>query len=126
MKTLRGCSSCKTANEIYKWQADILEVCRIWQGGCIIRSEMLKDLNEYFMENKKLDIEFHQLQQSISFINFSTLTPKPVIHSTFDYILSIQNKNLPTNLIQAQRDYFGSHTYKRIDKEGDFTGGWSL
>ena len=76
------------------------------------------------MENKKLDIEFHQLQQSISFINFSTLTPKPVIHSTFDYIFSITNKNLPTNLIQAQRDYFGSHTYKRIDKEGDFTGGW--
>ena len=121
---LQGLDLIVCANEIYKWQVDILEVCRIWQGGCIIRSEMLKDLNEYFMENKKLDIEFHQLQQSISFINFSTLTPKPVIHSTFDYIFSITNKNLPTNLIQAQRDYFGSHTYKRIDKEGDFTGGW--
>ena len=49
---------------------------------------------------------------------------QPVINSVLTYIQTVTAEKLPSNLIQAQRDYFGAHTYKRIDKEGDFTGGW--
>jgi 6-phosphogluconate dehydrogenase len=55
-------------------------------------------------------------------INIST----PVINATRDFVLAIESSLLPQNIVQAQRDFFGAHTYKRTDREGVFTGGWKV
>jgi len=126
---LQGLDLIAQTDNFYKWNVGLVEICRIWQGGCIIRSEMLKNLSEYFYGDLKLQNDFFGevtlfLYHKIDYRSLSN-TPKPVINSVIDYILSIQNKNLPTNLIQAQRDFFGAHTYERTDKTGTFTGGWN-
>ena len=126
---LQGLDLIAQADNYHKWQIDISEICRIWQGGCIIRSGMLTDLDEYFFCEKKLSNKILSFESGYNIlpiieIDLQTETPTPVLHSISDYILSITNKNLPTNLIQAQRDFFGAHTFERIDKLGTFTGGW--
>ncbi len=126
---LQGLDLIIHADNFYKWKIDISEVCRIWQGGCIIRSEMLQELDQYFFGDKILSKAI--LFDPESGYNFLPLIDTkfqdvaiPVLNSVSDYILSIVNKNLPTNLIQAQRDFFGAHTFERIDKSGTFSGGW--
>jgi 6-phosphogluconate dehydrogenase len=101
---------------------DIPEVCRIWQGGCIIRSEILREIAGYFTGNKVLEIDLSPLIRSQSLAS----VPLPVMHSVIDYIRSIENDTLPGNLIQAQRDYFGAHQYKIIGSNENLTGGWKL
>jgi len=108
------------ANKEKDWQIDLSEVIRIWQGGCIIRSQILKNLNEIYNSKIELYSKIKFLENTISMGH----TPKPVLNSVKDYILTLTAKKLPTNLIQAQRDFFGAHTYQRSDKEGTFSGGW--
>jgi 6-phosphogluconate dehydrogenase len=128
---LQGLDLIIEANNTYDWQISISEVCRIWQGGCIIRSSWLNILPELLNDNTKLTdllIQYRdKLAQFLPNIKADTgeQVPLPVIHSTQDYLVSILNSSLPQNLTQAQRDYFGAHTYKRVDKPGVFTGGWN-
>ena len=125
----QGIELIHAANDEYRWNIDLLEVLRIWQGGCIIRSNMLLTIDEHYKEGKYPQELFDQAVNSITELN-SILTsneiriPLPVINSTRDYILSIESKSLPQNLTQAQRDFFGAHTYRRTDRGGVFTGGW--
>jgi len=121
---LQGLNIIDAANKEYNWNIDIKEVLRIWQGGCIIRSEMLRSLIFDFYSKSKTEkigfiLEpFHKLNTILPFV------PKPVISATLNYILAHNADKLPSNLIQAQRDHFGAHTYQRINKDGVFTGGW--
>lgn len=117
------------ANNEYKWNIDMPEVLRIWQGGCIIRSQMLKTImGLYSMQefpktyHDKTIASIRELQAILiqSEVNISM----PVINATRDFILAIESTSLPQNMVQAQRDFFGAHTYKRNDREGVFTGGW--
>jgi 6-phosphogluconate dehydrogenase len=125
---LQGLDLIDAANSEYKWNINIDEVLRIWEGGCIIRSQMISTLRVY----KKLELQSQvgflrknaMNLESAKTINSYTNTPKPVINSSSDYFVSKVAVKLPQNLIQAQRDYFGQHTYKRTDMLGDFTGGW--
>jgi 6-phosphogluconate dehydrogenase len=130
---LQGLDLILEANREYDWKIDILEVLRIWQGGCIIRSEMLKTLSEDFKQSESrvnLTAKLTQYHQSlINCFNFLTkqdfcLPLLSVFNAALDYCGALTMDNLPTNLIQAQRDHFGAHTYQRIDREGVFTGGW--
>jgi 6-phosphogluconate dehydrogenase len=117
------------ANNEYKWDIEMNEVLRIWQGGCIIRSQMLKTImglysmqefpKTYHDKTTKAILELMTILSENN-INISL----PVINATRDYILAIESKSLPQNMVQAQRDFFGAHTYKRTDREGVFTGGW--
>jgi 6-phosphogluconate dehydrogenase len=94
---------------------------RIWEGGCIIRTKLLANMWEMWQSK----FNFKNRVWSLSFLSgFNDSLPLPVLHSSLDYFQTLSSELLPTNLIQAQRDYFGAHTYKRNDKEGDFTGGW--
>ncbi len=126
---LQGLELIIETNKIYKWNIDINEVLRIWQGGCIIRSQMLENLIEIYRNNNEESFNLREFidnyRDKLQDILPHNDLPLPVIHSVFDYILSITNKNLPTNLIQAQRDFFGAHTFERIDKLGTFSGGWN-
>jgi 6-phosphogluconate dehydrogenase len=128
---LQGLDLIIEANKTYDWQIDIAEVCRIWQGGCIIRSGWLNILPELLKDNTKLTdllVQYRdklaKLLPKIKIANAEQV-PMPVINSTQDYLNSILSSSLPQNLTQAQRDYFGAHTYKRVDKPGVFTGGWN-
>jgi 6-phosphogluconate dehydrogenase len=117
---LQGLDLITKANEEFDWDVDLKEIIRIWQGGCIIRSQML--LNLYEIVQNKIDVSNYVW--AFDFISGIPLILSPVMTSSYIYLQTIENPKLSSNLIQAQRDYFGSHTYKRIDKAGDFTGGW--
>ncbi len=108
------------ANDEMNWEINLKEVIRIWQGGCIIRSNILIDLYEDWKDT----IDFEELIPVTEFLRSFPDVTTPVTSSIADYMKNLVIEQLPTNMIQAQRDFFGAHTYKRIDKEGDFTGGW--
>lgn len=122
---IQGIALIQEANEQFGWQIDIQEVLRTWQGGCIIRTKMLTKISELFSENGKVGSgSFVPFLAHSSFGNLTTYVSCPVIWSAINYMYAFWSKDLPTNLIQAQRDFFGAHTYERIDKTGTFSGGW--
>jgi len=125
----------KASSEL-KMDIPLPEVVRIWRGGCIIRSAMLEIFYKAFTENPNLpnlllnqdvavllQAKKHNL---ISVIMHATQTGFPVsgLMTSLCYFEAYRSEFLPTNLIQAQRDYFGAHTYQRIDLPGIFHTEW--
>lgn len=120
------------ASKEYNFDIDLSEVLKIWKGGCIIRAKMLDSFRTIIDENKeninllnnKKSIEY--LAEKLESIKYVTNVAKdfyiPVLvqNTALDYFYSMVTENLPANFIQAQRDFFGAHTYKRNDKEGIF------
>jgi len=118
------------ASKEYKWNLNCSEIARIWTNGCIIRSELMEKLvdilssnNDYLM-HKDL---FNQLVSSEGGIkdtiqySLENRVSLDVFWSAYNYWISITTENLPANLVQAQRDYFGAHTYqKRNDASNQF------
>ena len=119
------------------WGINMAEVCRIWQGGCIIRSELLKILTDIYTKNdgiehllmapeiqKLLAENFEDIHGFIK-IALSSRIPLPAFTSALNYFEGMTVANLPANLIQGLRDFFGAHTYERIDEEGIFHSDWN-
>lgn len=124
------------ASNIYNYDVDIPGVLKIWKGGCIIRSKMLDFIIQIIKENKD-NVNLLNNEKSLLFlldklnsVKYVTSIakdyhiPTPVLNTCLDYFFSLTEENLPANLIQAQRDFFGAHTYNRIDKEGIFHTEW--
>lgn len=125
----------KAAQE-QNWSINLSEVCRIWQGGCIIRSELLKTLTEIYKSQP--DIEHLLLAEATKTIvsnnlrDFKNLAlillkknvPAPCIFATLNYFNAVTSKELPANLIQGLRDYFGAHTFERKDRKGIHHFNW--
>ncbi len=123
----------KTSNE-EKWNLNLKEISRIWQEGCIIRAKVLKEIEEAF--SKKMTHLFEDkkivkiLKSNIEKIReVDSLTTKvgiatPGISSALFYFEYMIQDKMPTNFIQGLRDYFGAHTYERIDKKGSFHTDW--
>ncbi|HAA81335.1 MAG TPA: phosphogluconate dehydrogenase (NADP(+)-dependent, decarboxylating), partial [Thermoanaerobacter sp.] len=124
------------ASKAFNYNIDLSEVLRIWKGGCIIRAKILDFLRDIIKENKE-NVNLLNSEKALSFLMdkidsikyITNLTkdfylPTLVLNSSLDYFLSMIEENLPANLIQAQRDFFGAHTYRRIDKEGIFHTEW--
>lgn len=125
------------ASEEYDYGTDIKEVIKIWRGGCIIRAELLNTIYEAL----QADNEFDNLLLTPQFLkvlsnNETALRtviceaikhaiPTPGFNACLSYYDSYFSSWLPANLIQAQRDFFGAHTYKRLDKEGTFHTQWN-
>lgn len=120
------------ASNLYKYDINLLKVLKIWKGGCIIRSKSLNFFMEIIDEDNK-NINLLDSQKSLDFlmgkldsikdvtiIARNSYVPTMVHNTALDYFYSMVEENLPTNLIQAQRDFFGAHTYGRSDKEGIF------
>ena len=125
-----------TASEAYDYGINLSEILRIWKGGCIIRAKLLNFLREIINENPE-NVNLLDSEKSVSFVSdkidaIKSITklardfniPTPVLNSSLDYFLSITQEELPANLIQAQRDYFGAHKFERKDKEGTFHIEW--
>ncbi|TVQ67049.1 MAG: decarboxylating NADP(+)-dependent phosphogluconate dehydrogenase [Balneolaceae bacterium] len=126
------------ASKQFGWGVDPAEVARIWQGGCIIRSELLREIElafrhditlEHLMLSPYFKSSFKKLLNGWRKTASMAVThgiPAPAITSALAQFDSVRSFRLPANLIQAQRDYFGAHTYQRIDrlKGKSFTTEW--
>ena len=124
------------ASEKYKYHLDLEAVARIWRGGCIIRATLLEDIRAAFQTRRDLPnllldsnlsrkLAEHQenLRQVVCQAAGAGL-PAPGLMVSLGYLDAYRSAWLPTNLVQAQRDYFGSHTYERIDAKGAFHTEW--
>ena len=112
----------------HNWHLNYGGIAHMWRGGCIIRSAFLKDIKEAFDDNPKLEnllltpffkekIEAAQDSwRRVSAAAIENGIPLPAITSALAYFDGFRSERLPANLLQAQRDYFGAHTYERVDK----------
>eukprot|EP00917_Polyrhabdina_sp_WS-2016_P018291 GHVP01039444.1.p2 GENE.GHVP01039444.1~~GHVP01039444.1.p2 ORF type:complete len:520 (-),score=91.60 GHVP01039444.1:1454-3013(-) len=117
-----------------EWNLDLKEIARIWKGGCIIRAAFLDEIclaYENQVESLLLSSQFSQkLSQKLDswrrVVATATLRGIPVLgmSSSLQYFASMTTEYLPLNLIQAQRDFFGAHTFQRTDCEGVFHANW--
>lgn len=124
------------ASEELKMDIPLKDVVMIWRGGCIIRSTLLEKYYQAYTKNPKLsnillDADIAELAKARveSLREVVALAAKSSIavgglQTALAYFDSYTTDRMPTNLIQAQRDYFGAHTYQRIDKEGTFHTEW--
>ncbi|MFL5788157.1 MAG: NADP-dependent phosphogluconate dehydrogenase [Flavisolibacter sp.] len=136
MAYTQGLSMLAKASTILKMDIPLPNVIRVWRAGCIIRSALLGNFTEAFnrdpqLSNLLLDKDIASLTKHRSESIRSTLSlgirsgiPMAGLSSAVGYYDSFLSKRLPTNLIQAQRDFFGAHTYQRIDKPGVFHTEW--
>ncbi len=126
----------KASNE-FNYNLDLGEMARIWKGGCIIRARFLNKIKKAFDQNPSLPNlllapEFKQtiLDRQDAWREVIITAAKlgiavPAFSASLDYFDSYRRARLPQNLTQAQRDYFGAHTYLRTDKEGSFHTAWT-
>lgn len=132
----QGLAQLSIASKEYQYEIDMAAVTKIWRGGCIIRATCLEDFRKAFAANADLpnillDANISQLvsnrsqsAREIAKLAIENGIPAPVFLSSLSYFDAYRSAILPTNLIQAQRDFFGAHTYERIDKEGFFHTIW--
>jgi len=132
----QGFAQMRAASETYDWDLQYGEIAMIFRGGCIIRAAFLKDIKAAYdrdqqLPNLLLDPYFKGIVdkyqsglRNVLKIAIENGIPVPGLSAALAYYDSYRTANLPANLLQAQRDYFGAHTYKRIDKEGDFHTEW--
>ncbi|WP_368985276.1 NADP-dependent phosphogluconate dehydrogenase [Caldifermentibacillus hisashii] len=132
----QGFAQMRVASEEYGWDLKFGEIAMIWRGGCIIRAQFLQKIKDAYdrdsqLKNLLLDPYFKDIadryQESLRNVIATAVMngiPVPGFSAALSYYDSYRTKNLPANLLQAQRDYFGAHTYERVDKEGIFHTKW--
>ncbi|WP_282058932.1 NADP-dependent phosphogluconate dehydrogenase [Bacillus pumilus] len=132
----QGFAQMKAASDEYNWDLKYGEIAMIFRGGCIIRAAFLQQIKEAYdrnpeLKNLLLDPYFKDIAQSyqsslrkVISLAVEQGVPVPSLSSALAYFDSYRTAVLPANLIQAQRDYFGAHTYERTDKEGIFHTEW--
>ncbi len=132
----QGFFQLRAAAEKFGWDLKYGEIALLWRGGCIIRAAFLERINEAFnrdpgLENLLLDPYFKEaVESSQTGWRDSVATAAkigisiPAISAGLTYFDGYRSDRLPHNLLQAQRDYFGAHTYERLDEEGIFHTDW--
>ena len=132
----QGFALMKAAAVEYNWDLQYGEIAKIFRGGCIIRAQFLNKISEAYekdanLKNLMLDSYFKDILSSyqtdwrkVVSTAVSLGVPVPAFSSALMYYDSYRSANLPANLLQAQRDYFGAHTFERVDKEGTFHHEW--
>jgi 6-phosphogluconate dehydrogenase len=129
----QGMALLSAASKEYGYNLDLGEMARIWKGGCIIRAGFLNKIKAAFGENpdlpnlllapefKQTILDRQQAWREVLVIANQFGIPVPAFSASLDYFDSYRRATLPLNLTQAQRDYFGAHTYERTDKpRGEF------
>ena len=132
----QGMSMLRVASDEYGYGLNLAEIARIWRAGCIIRARMLNDIMDAYRRepdlfNLMIDEDFRRalancqdgwrmvVQQAVGMG-----IPLMAMAASLSYYDAFRSSVLPANLIQAQRDYFGAHTYRRVDKPGVFHTVW--
>jgi len=136
MTYAQGMAQLRSASKEYNYDLNLSDVARIWRGGCIIRSALLEPIREAYKNHPQLlNLLLNEtLGKAVSerIIDLRTVAqtaiglgvPVPGFSAALAYYDSLRAQRLPANLIQAQRDYFGSHTYERVDERGVFHTEW--
>ncbi|MBN3520792.1 NADP-dependent phosphogluconate dehydrogenase [Algoriphagus lutimaris] len=132
----QGLHQLSYASKEYGYELDMATIARIWRAGCIIRAGLLADIAEAYTADKevpnlllspsfvpKVQETLPAVRDMVAFAAKSGI-PVPGLSSALSYFDAYTSSKLPLNLIQAQRDHFGSHTYERIDREGIFHTEW--
>ncbi|MGD6804030.1 NADP-dependent phosphogluconate dehydrogenase [Rossellomorea vietnamensis] len=132
----QGFAQMRAASEEYGWDLSYGEIAMIFRGGCIIRAQFLQKIKDAYdkephLSNLLLDDYFKEIVESYQYALRDVIStavqngiPVPGFSAALSYYDSYRTETLPANLIQAQRDYFGAHTYERTDKEGIFHTEW--
>ncbi len=136
MSYAQGMVQLGKASELYDWNLNFEDIASIWRGGCIIRARFLNRITDAYignpgLKNLILDPFFTELitkTQANWRLAVCTAVEHgvaiPAFSAALAYYDSYRQERLPANLLQAQRDYFGAHTYERIDKAGNFHTEW--
>ncbi|MEN8789073.1 MAG: NADP-dependent phosphogluconate dehydrogenase [Flavobacteriaceae bacterium] len=132
----QGMHQLSEASKEYDYQLNLTTIAKIWRAGCIIRAALLEDIARAYQDQQ--DLENLLLASSFEASIKSTVgsvrelvayavkngIPLPGLSNSLTYFDAFTSGRLPLNLIQAQRDFFGSHTYERLDREGSFHTEW--
>ncbi|KVH39669.1 NADP-dependent phosphogluconate dehydrogenase [Burkholderia cepacia] len=133
----QGFAQLRTASEDYGWNLDLGTIAKIFRAGCIIRARFLQKITDAYakdpaLANLLLDPYFKDIaanyQASLRDVVVAAVkagVPVPAFASAVAYFDSYRSERLPANLVQAQRDFFGAHTFERTDKPGSFHANWS-
>lgn len=132
----QGFAQMRAASEEYNWDLQYGDIAMIFRGGCIIRAQFLQKIKDAYdrdagLKNLLLDPYFKEIVESYQYalrdiigVAVQNGIPVPCFSAALSYYDSYRTETLPANLLQAQRDYFGAHTYQRVDKEGTFHTEW--
>jgi 6-phosphogluconate dehydrogenase len=132
----QGMALMSKASQEYSYGLNLSEIARIWKGGCIIRAGFLNKIKDAYKDdpnlpNLLLAPEFKQTildrqnaWREVLSVSAKLGIPVPAFSASLDYFDSYRRDRLPQNLTQAQRDYFGAHTFERTDKPGTFHAEW--
>jgi len=133
----QGLALLSAASKEYDYNLNLGAIAKIWRGGCIIRAQFLNDITAAYQRNPQLtnlllDPYFKEAiltrQASLRRVVQTAVglgIPCLAMSASLAYFDAYRSERLPANLTQAQRDYFGAHTYRRIDKEGVFHTEWT-
>ena len=133
----QGLAMLSAASTTYDWNLNLSEIARIWKGGCIIRARLLDPIREAFSDPASQPENLLVAPDMVDGVNTSLPAlrravvtaraygiPCPAMSAALDYVDTYRTANLPANLVQGQRDYFGAHTYRRVDRDGIFHTEW--
>ena len=132
----QGFQLLKNASDTYEWELNLGEIALLWREGCIIRAQFLNRIKEAYdrnpdLDNLMLDSYFsevlHRAQEGwrrVICLAIENGIPVSSFSSALAYFDGYRRETLSANMIQAQRDYFGAHTYERTDKDGIFHTDW--
>lgn len=132
----QGMGLLKAASQEYQYDLDLGSIAGIWRAGCIIRAELLEDIMSAYQRQKDLvnlllDEVFHEAVEvrqeawrSVVTTAVSLGIPVLALGGSLSYFDAYRSERLPANLTQAQRDFFGAHTYRRLDRPGTFHSEW--
>ncbi|MBD2846230.1 NADP-dependent phosphogluconate dehydrogenase [Paenibacillus sp. IB182496] len=132
----QGFAQMRAASDEYGWDLRYGDIAMIFRGGCIIRAGFLQNIKDAYdrdpqLRNLLLDEYFKSIVENyqdawreVVAAAIANGVPVPAFASALAYYDSYRTERLPANLLQAQRDYFGAHTFKRLDKEGTFHFNW--
>jgi 6-phosphogluconate dehydrogenase len=132
----QGLAQLTIASKAYNYGLNLEQVAKIWRGGCIIRATVLEDFRQAYMRNPELANILLDTQigeklvgkqgaiRSVIKLAIDKGIPVAAFMNSLAYFDAYRSERLATNLVQAQRDYFGAHTYERTDREGTFHTQW--
>ena len=133
----QGFDAIRAGAKEFNWEINLGEVAKIWRGGCIIRAQFLNRITDAYRKNESLlsllfdEYFISAIEASVAswreVVAMAALSgiPAPAFSSSLSYYDGLRAERLPAALVQGQRDFFGAHTYKRVDMPGTFHTLWS-
>ena len=133
----QGFAQLRAASDEYKWDLQYGTIAKIFRAGCIIRARFLQKITDAYEKNAQLDnllldpyfsdiaANYQAALRDVVVEAVKVGVPVPAFSSAVAYFDAYRSERVPANLVQAQRDFFGAHTFERIDKPGSFHADWS-